>query len=166
MSRCESWSSRRVAEWKFICCLRTKIRIVRSIIYIFERIDCLIHLKADYLIRLFNLRCCENSFQFFAFRMQTMSISQFLFSHSTLTSLFENVWESLFRLLIQFRFKFFQSFSRRKRRTEIFHVLNHVNDNVHVKTNLHRFVFWHSFEIWSWIILRECWVEINYFRRF
>ena len=128
------------------CCLRTKIQIVRSIIYIL-RIDCLIRLRTDYLTRLFSFRCCENSFQLFVFRMQTISISQSLFSHSTLISLFECVWKSSFRLLIQFQFEFLQSFFRRKRCTEIFHVLDHVNDNVHVKVSFHCFVFWHLFEI-------------------
>ena len=134
--------------------------------FIFWKIDCLIHLKINYLIRLFSFRCCENSFQSFAFRMQTMSIFQFLFSHSTSILLFENVWKSSFRFLIQFRFKFFQSSFKRKKCTKIFHVLNRVNDNVHVKINFHWFVFWHSLEIWLWIIFRECWVEINYFKRF
>ena len=147
------------------CCLRVKIQVVRSIIYIL-RVDCLIRLKVDYLTRLFSLCCCENSFQSSVFRVQTMSISQSLFSHSALASLFECVWKSSFRLLIQFQFEFLQSFSRRKRCTEIFHVLDHVNDNVHVRTSLHCFVFWHPFEVWSWIILREYWIGICYFRRF
>ena len=147
------------AVWK----LRFELFVQSSI---FWKTDCLIHLKIDYLIRLFNLRCCENPFQLSAFRVQTMSISQSLFSHSASTLLFENVWKSSFRFLIQFRFKFLQSSFRRKRCTEIFHVLNRVNDSVHVKINFHWFVFWHSLEIWLWIIFRECWVEINYFRKF
>ena len=113
----------------------------------FEKIDCSIRLKTDYLIRLFNFCCRENSSQSFALRKQIMLIFRFFFSHFTLISLFENVCKSTFRLLFHFRFKFFQSFFERKRDTKIFYVFDRVNDNIRVKINFHCCVFLHSFEI-------------------
>ena len=143
--------------------------------------------KIDDLICSFNFRYCENRWfdmhvsfsilrklmiwltrSFFDIKKidEMMMIFQFFFVRSSSISWLKNVWKSSFHFVIQFRFKFFQSFFERKKRTKNFYVFDRVNDNVRVRINLYYFVFEHSFEIWSWIIFRECWIENYYFKKF